>query len=825
MRIPQTEYILKGIYLGLLLYVALRAPDWQTVGLVAGCTLGGLALALVVAAVDKFRQGYRVQGRTLAFILFLLLESPGLVYAGILLGTAVGVLLGIRRPDDSTDWGLVYAAGGGAALGVVFGALRSVERREARLGLSLLLAAALVVGALALLGQFGDLGERFGQLELTPTSWTIFAVQLLIGIPIFYLLTFAGREEESEVEIGAMCAALGLGLWVLVKENPTLRPFQSAGFLLPVAIYFLYTMRIQPGLRVFKLVLRGLSYFRVGRFRLSLMSLRRALTLDPKNALAQRTLWDVHRSLDVNQLASDPKLLEVVDLDLCLDRAGALLLSKPTPPQLAEARRLLDLVLAQRPAMRPRVLYWQAVALTHGRHIDEAVGLLEELLDPSRWTPNDPQRTAVLLPAWQLAVTWHEELRRRVGMPQLALPGRRMEALVAVERHLTGEPNDQGVWALKRLLYQDVTEADYDNAAGAEGVVVPQFDHAYAQQLGLALINDPGRWQRGGEFLRLAARGMPATGPSIFLQIAQAHQRAGNQDGYRQNLELARRAGRSIGAKNLAEADRDAYFGVVKALGDDALARGDLDAAIDNFHLYTECERSGLPTLRTLADLYEKKGDPLRALRITEEALCVSSKSKEWLELKDRYYYSVMPEDIQARIELVRHCFDTGYCLKKARTLLDARDADLETINWAHHLLKVALVLQPESITGKLLLARSHLRLGERDQAVAVLESLRNPKPERFGGSDEEDAWYTGSRLLGELYLNELSRPDLAVPCLLDFKKSPKSGADTLYKLGVAYEQVGDVSRAKRCYEQVTAYEQHPLAPDARAALYRLQSS
>ena len=81
----------------------------------------------------------------------------------------------------------------------------------------------------------------------------------------------------------------------MAAQNPTLRPFQSAGFLLPVALYFLYTMRIQPGLRVFKLVLRGLSYFRVGRFRLSLMSLRRALTLDPtrRSQPSQRRIRDL----------------------------------------------------------------------------------------------------------------------------------------------------------------------------------------------------------------------------------------------------------------------------------------------------------------------------------------------------------------------------------------------------------------------------------------------------------------------------------------------------------------------------------------------------
>ena len=46
------------------------------------------------------------------------------------------------------------------------------------------------------------------------------------------------------------------------------------------------------------------------------------------------------------------------------------------------------------------------------------------------------------------------------------------------------------------------------------------FDHEYTHQLGLALINDSASWQRACQYLRIAARGMPGKGPSIFAQIA-----------------------------------------------------------------------------------------------------------------------------------------------------------------------------------------------------------------------------------------------------------------------------------------------------------------
>ena len=105
--------------------------------------------------------------------------------------------------------------------------------------------------------------------------------------------------------------------------------------------------------------------------------------------------------------------------------------------------------------------YWQAVAHTHAREYDQAAAELESLLDPEPFGRHNPQRHKVLLSAWQLALLLHDELSRRVGTPQLALPGRRMEAIAAVERHLAENPDDQAIWNLKRILYAELTEADY----------------------------------------------------------------------------------------------------------------------------------------------------------------------------------------------------------------------------------------------------------------------------------------------------------------------------------------------------------------------------
>ena len=831
MRLLQPEYLIKGAYLGMVLFAALLvgsiAPETSQVRealvYINLTTLASLASALFLAGLLRLREGFRVRGRLLPFVLFLLLESPTLAYVGILAGTVGGLYLtrdSLGAEQIALLQGLFLPVlGGGAAAGLVFGLVRQMRNRMLRLLLVLGLALLLIAAGLAWLGlvQFDFLGEFTPYTLVNPNA---FAIQLLCGLPFFYVLTFAGHEEESEVEIGAMSALLGVGLFILFGKN---KQMGSLAVLLPVVLFFGYTMRVLPGLRVLKHAFRGLGHARAGKFRRAMQSFRRALQLDPNNRLARNGFWEVHRSLDLDELVKDPQTMAILDLDLCLDRAGSLLLNKPGAAQLDEALRLLQLVIALKPDRQPQVDYWRAVAAVHSRQVDQAAPLLERLLDPVHYGHDNPARLAVLLSAWQLALLWHDDLRRRVGEPQLAHPGRRMEAIAAVERFLADNPDDTSLLPFKQMLYRDLTEAEYDAAAG-EGLAARHFDHDYVQQQGLALINDDQHWQRGGEYLRLAARGLPALGPTLFVQIAQAQQRAGLLDEARHNFELAKRAGQSVGPKNLAEAERLAYFATVKHLGEDAMARGDVDAAIENYRLYSESERSGVETLRTLAELYERKGDPLAAARATDQALQYNARDKDLLERKDRYYYSVMPSDLEARLEQYGQGFDIDYCLRKSRSILDGRFTDLEWLDVAHHLTQLALVMRPESLAARLLLVRVLLRLGERERAVATLEEVRGPqKPERFNSGEDEEAWYQACQLLGDLYL-ELDRADLAVPCLNDYRKSSKAGARTWFKLGQAYEALGNRPLAVKCYEQVTGYEGNPLAPDAHDALARLQS-
>lgn len=817
MRGLQLEYIAKGVFLGLLLFVARQAATPDDVMLIAVCLLGGLGAAVCYSGFWLLREGHQVKGRLLPFFLFLTLENPTLIYAGIILGLSLAPLGMASRGDDSL---LISMIGAGGVLGFVLGMLREVPNRWTRIALVLIVAAALPAAGLYWLSVDRTLilhRETFG-------------AALLIGLPFFYLLTFAGRAEESEVEIAAICAALGAGFYLLDMVPPGLQKSVSVG--IPFVIYLVYAIRVLPGLRVFKHTMRGHSYTGVGRYREALRSFRRAMQLSPNNRLARQGSFAVHRSMDLTQVANDPEMVALVDFDICLERASSLLMEKPSEAGLKEVNHLLALIENQRPALRPVVRYWRAVALIHQREYAPAAEALASLLDPGTFGAEDAHRQSILFEAWQLAMS-HPEMRRRVGEPELAKEGRRIEVIAAIERRLGVAPDDSGAWDLKRQLYGNLTEAEYNAVAG--NAKLPHFDYEYAQQLGLALINDNDRWPRGAEYLRIAARGLHILGPAIFMQIAQAHERAGQPEGAHQNYILAQRAGQAVGPSNLSAEDQQAYFKVVKMIGDTAAKNGDLDTAIDSYHLYTEYERSGIETLRTLSGLYERKAaeklDPasmLNALRTVEHALIYDSSDKDLLERKDRYYFSVMPEQLKPKAEAVRKLFDVAYCLRKAKSAVEARNADPETIEWGLHLTELALVMEPKNVTAIVLKARALLSLGRRDGdtgALVLLEDLREQKPEKFATGDDEESWYTANRILGRLYLDEFARPDLAVDCFKEFQKSSRSGADTLYFLGLCYEKTGDLKRAARYFEQVIAYDAHPRVPDAREALYRVQDA
>src|SRR5262245_4749719 len=130
MRWQQLEYIAKGVFLGLVLFVALQQPAGTDVEKFLLCLLGGLALGLAGGAVGAVRQGFQIKGRVLPFVLFLVLEHPLLTYGGILLGAVTGVLLVQRTVTEA--WLLPTLLVGGVVLGVIFPYVRLVKHPIAR---------------------------------------------------------------------------------------------------------------------------------------------------------------------------------------------------------------------------------------------------------------------------------------------------------------------------------------------------------------------------------------------------------------------------------------------------------------------------------------------------------------------------------------------------------------------------------------------------------------------------------------------------------------------------------------------------------------------
>jgi hypothetical protein len=818
MRWLQTDYLVKGVFLGLLVYAALVAPSWQAAGFVGLCLLIGLTAGVALAAVLRFGAGERPRGRPGAFLLLVILESPVPVTAGLLLGLLAGVL---EMPGVATDNTLLaYTAGGGAVLGLVLGALREIPQRLYRL-----LVAGVVVGLLGYLAVTW-LNEHPGTLDEERRATV--GLLLLASLPFFYLLTFVSGAEESEAEIALLCAAMGLGIWLL--QFPPRMP-AIVGMLIPLVVYVLYSMFVLPGFRVFKHTLRGIGYVRTGRVRPALVALRRAVELDPGNALARGWLWRAHRGVNLDQAVNDPQTLALLDYDLCLNRAANLLVGErpPTEAERDEAGRLLALVDSQRPHQRAQVAYYRAVLAAHAGRLDEAGEQLARLLDPAAWPADDPGRRDILLPAWQLALTLHPGLSERVGRTEVAKPGRRLEAIAAVERKLAADPEDAAAHTLKRVLYSELTETEYSAAPdGGEPLAGARadFDHVLALQLGQELIGQPERWRRGAEYLRVAARGLPAQRPGVFRQLAEAAARAGDAEAARDYRRQAKAAGLAATPANLPDDQKQAFYESVRQLAEEAAARSDLQAAIDDYRLYSDYDRGPkLETLRTLADLYERTGQALPALWVTEQARLYSKNDPDLLSRRERYYYSVTPEQLRAASDAVRAGLDADYCIATAKKVLDNPHTDLDALDWAAHLVEVARVLKPGSLAAQVLAARALMQRGEDGQALQILEDVREARPGTFSSGEESDAWYTACRELGDLYMSDkYDRPDLAVGCYVDFRTSPRSGAKTLYKLGQAYEKTGERAKAKQCYEQVLAFENNPLAYDAREALQRLRA-
>jgi tetratricopeptide (TPR) repeat protein len=790
MRNSLFESVLQGILVGIIAWLCLLPFGGTYARLVQFSGLGALVGAIAAAGSLAWRAYYRSD------------SSPSLLKRQWILGPYVGLLCGflgatLADPQTLNASFMLTCMLMGVLLGVAAWRIRSLTVRLLRVGLAWGLCLAFVAWI------FWEARER-----VIPDALGNWPLHWITGALVYSLFVVLGSMEETEVE-----PALALGLLALAAFMPGRGNWPDATLFGAVLLVALPTAWLAPcGLRLLRWRARGRLWLAVGNAPRALEAYERMLQVDCGNEWAQKRAWRIEEQLSAK---SD------FDVESALSRVESMcIVPKPSPPRLNWASQLLERILQHDPERRAIVDYWQAVIHTHKGQLEQAATALEHVLDPEAFAPADPHRNEVLFAAWRLALALHPELRRHVGNPQLHLPDRRMEAIGAVERQLAIDPDDAIAWEMKRRLYGELREDDYLAAAGGRPGL-RDFDHAYGEEWGRALLANPAMHERALEYLRMAAHGSPGRAASIFRLAADLERGRGQEERALEYLELAKRAGQA--AERLSSSEETDYMSAIKALAERAQARGDIDEAIANYLLYSKGGRGGIESAKTLALLYEQRGNALEALRAAEQGLVYDPLDKDLLERRDRYYYSVTLEDVERHKELLKGIFDVGYCIEKATWLLRFPEADQEVIAWAAHLTRLALVMDPLSSGARLQLARALRRQGQARQGAEVLDGL-SPEPARgLISGEDENAWFACRRLLGEIYLYDLNEPARAIPCFLDYRRSSQSGADTLYKLGQAYERTSDQARAIRCYEQVTGYHDHPLAAEAYAGLDRLR--
>src|SRR5262245_21272683 len=130
MRWLYTEYLLKGIFLGLLVFAALQQPTWTQTGILAGFLAGGLLIALLIALMTWLPRGIKLGGRFGSLLLVLVLENPMLIYSGLVGGLLLGALW-IRNPNVSSSV-LPITVGAGTLLGLAFAEIRRIGSANGR---------------------------------------------------------------------------------------------------------------------------------------------------------------------------------------------------------------------------------------------------------------------------------------------------------------------------------------------------------------------------------------------------------------------------------------------------------------------------------------------------------------------------------------------------------------------------------------------------------------------------------------------------------------------------------------------------------------------
>ncbi|HMP01375.1 MAG TPA: hypothetical protein PKC45_02630 [Gemmatales bacterium] len=777
-------------------------PHWLT----ATLTLVGPALGLTLAIFLLRRRPGQTRPRSLLQTCALLLDRPRVPRWAL----AAGLL-------PALAWGGIQAwpfalplAGLALSLLVLPGLLTLVPSRTGRGLAALVVVVGLTAAAVPLLN-----------IQLESSLW-LTALQLAISsLWAGCLLLVKDPMLEGEVELALTSVLLGAAL--CVELPPAARP---AALALPVILFLVIQRWLLRPLQALQLTLAALGRHQHGQPREALLLLRSAADVQPESPWVRETYWQVQRGLEPSQLQADAELRQLVDPRLCLERAEAILLRRPPPTthQLEEAQRLLALVADRAPQRRPEVHYWQTVADLHSGRADLPAPRLRELLDERSAAPEErASRAVVLVRAWELALWLHPRMAEQVGEPLLS-EGRRFDALAAAEEALQRQPGDPIAFQIKQRLYPSVTRAEYDQEVGGQPAVsASRFDHAFCLEIGRSLLADPVRWRRGIELIEIAARGLPAEASGLLEAAWQQAAQHGDRELAHRLADASKTAGQQHGPGQLSETARGSYFAAIRFLAEEALARDDKPTAIAHLRLYAESPQAGVDTVRRLAELCEQEGDIIGTLIANAQCLVYDARQPAFLTLRDRSYFSLTPDALREHWERVRPAFDPNYCVNRARELLDVAGSGPPQADWAARLARLVLVPEPKHVSALVQLGRAELRLGRAPEGLAVLTDAHRlgSEPDAVG-LDQED-WYLACRLLGDPHL-EAGQAAEAINYFTAYRQSSRSGADTLFKLAKAHEQVGNLKQARTCYEHV-AYYNHPLASEAKAALARLKAS
>src|SRR5262249_2176591 len=154
---------------------------------------------------------------------------------------------------------------------------------------------------------------------------------------------------------------------------------------------------------------------------------------------------------------------------------------------------------------------------------------------------------------------------------------------------------DPAILGFRTELIDSLTEAEY--ASAVAGAALPDFPYAYAEEVGLPLMENADTWRRGALLIRIAAHGQPDRGPGLFQKLAQVAEKFGDPAEAQRCLKRVREFGQAVGPAELSADQKAIYFATVKKLGEEAAAAKDWKDAIHNYHLLTQSESAGKETL------------------------------------------------------------------------------------------------------------------------------------------------------------------------------------------------------------------------------------